>query len=43
MIVWNGRRPGRSRFGCPGSAEKPHARFWSTIPVSPASTPEPQW
>ena len=35
--------PRRSRFGCPGSDEKPHARFWSTIPVSPASTPEPQW
>ena len=42
MIVWNGRRPGRSSFGCPGSSSKPDPRLWSTTPVSPATTPEPK-
>ena len=41
MIVWNGLRPGASAFGWPGSRLKPAARFWRTIPVPGATTPDP--
>ena len=41
MIVWNGRRPGASRFGCAASSTNPAPRFWRTMPVPGATTPEP--
>ena len=38
MIVWYGRRPGSTR---PETAK--HApRFWRTMPVPGATTPEPK-
>ena len=41
-MVWNGRLPGASAFGCPGSSRKPAPRLCSTMPVSPQPTPEPK-
>ena len=39
--VWNGRFPGATWFGWPASSVNSAPRFWSAIPVSPATTPEP--
>ncbi len=41
VSVWKGRLPGASAFGWAASSVKPAPRFWSTTPVSPATTPEP--
>src|SRR5262249_48874066 len=41
MMVWNGRFLGASAFGCAGSSEKPPPRFWSAMPVVPATSPLP--
>ena len=41
VSVWKGRLPGASTFGWAASSVKPAPRFWSTTPVSPATTPEP--
>ena len=41
FMVWRTRLPGWRRFGWPGSRWNGVIRLFSTMPVSPAVTPEP--
>ena len=43
MIVWKGRLPGATRFGCPASRVNPAPRFCSANPVPGTTTPEPKY
>ena len=42
MMVWNGRFPGATVFGSPGSSVNPAPRSCSANPVPGTTTPEPK-
>ena len=42
MMVWNGRLPGPTWFGCPACRVKVVARFCRLTPVPGTTTPEPK-
>ena len=41
MSVWNGRLPGATVFGSPGSSVNPAPRLCSAKPVPGTTTPDP--